>query len=67
MSEKNDLMTLEPFTRDEGPFEAKYGLPQEVQFCRKCVMSNQRPNSTTEFKHVRESKKETIRFDGKGV
>ena len=24
----------------------KYGLPEEVRFCKKCVISNQRPNST---------------------
>ena len=28
----------------------KYGLPEEVRFCKKCVISNQRPNSTVEFK-----------------
>ena len=25
--------------------EAFYGLPREVQFCRACVMTNQKPNS----------------------
>jgi N-acetyl sugar amidotransferase len=29
----------------------KYGLPEEVIFCRRCVMSNQRPASIPEFKH----------------
>ena len=28
-----------------------YGLPINVDFCKKCVMSNQKPNSTTEFKN----------------
>ena len=27
-----------------------YGLPEEVIFCSKCVMSNQRPKSVVEFK-----------------
>ena len=27
-----------------------YGLPEEVIFCSKCVMSNQRPQSVVEFK-----------------
>ena len=31
------------FTNDYGPFEVKYGLPEIVRFCRKCVISNQRP------------------------
>ena len=47
--------------------EAKYGLPQHVQFCARCVMSNQRPSSTREFDHVADSKKETIHFDAEGV
>ena len=34
-----------------------YGLPQEVFFCKKCVMSNQRPTSSIEFKHTLETKK----------
>ncbi len=51
----------------EGPLEAKYGLPGTVMFCRRCVISNQRPSSAVEFKHTKESKKETIHFDDEGV
>ena len=29
--------------------ETLHGLPQDVVFCKKCVMSNQRPASTPEF------------------
>lgn len=47
--------------------EAYYGLPQEVKFCKKCVISNQRPNSAVETKHNIDSKKETIFFDEEGV
>ena len=47
--------------------EAYYGLPSEVKFCRRCVISNQRPNSSVEFQHTRESKKVTISFDAEGV
>ena len=32
-----------------------------------CVISNQRPSSTIEFKHSLTSKKEVIAFDGEGV
>jgi N-acetyl sugar amidotransferase len=53
--------------KDEGPLEAYYGMPSEVRFCRRCVISNQRPNSTVEFKHTRDSKKATIGFDAEGV
>ncbi|MCF6353664.1 MAG: N-acetyl sugar amidotransferase [Candidatus Polarisedimenticolaceae bacterium] len=40
-----------------------YGLPEDVIFCQKCVISNQRPNSTVEFKAKSEDKKRTINFD----
>ena len=42
----------------DSPNEAYYGLPQEVDFCKSCVISNQRPNSTIEQKHTRETKKQ---------
>lgn len=44
-----------------------FGLPETVMFCRKCVISNQRPSSTVEFKHRKSDKKETIGFDSEGV
>jgi N-acetyl sugar amidotransferase len=44
-----------------------YGLPAEVRFCRLCVMSNQRPASSVEFQHTKESKKATLAFDSEGV
>jgi N-acetyl sugar amidotransferase len=47
--------------------EAKYGLPNEVKFCKRCVMSNQRPASEVEFKHSINTKKKTIHFDEDGV
>lgn len=47
--------------------EAYFGLPNEVKFCRRCVISNQRPNSCVEFKHTPDSKKETIRIDEEGI
>ncbi|MFC1664990.1 N-acetyl sugar amidotransferase [Pseudomonadota bacterium] len=47
--------------------EAYYGLPEEVKFCKKCVYSNQRPNSAVEFRHTAKSKKTTMHFDEKGV
>ena len=44
-----------------------YGLPEEVKFCRRCVMSNQRPVSSVEFKHNINSKKTTMNFDSEGI
>jgi N-acetyl sugar amidotransferase len=47
--------------------QAYFGLPEEVIFCKKCVISNQRPSSTVEFKHQKDEKKSTIGFDSEGV
>lgn len=51
----------------EPPLEAKYGLPTEIKFCRRCVISNQRPNSSVEYQHTLDSNKETIHFDTDGI
>lgn len=45
----------------------KYGLPEHIVFCQRCVMSNQRPASAVEFKHTAHTQKETINFDENGV
>ncbi|MEC9347194.1 MAG: N-acetyl sugar amidotransferase [Pseudomonadota bacterium] len=47
--------------------EVFYGLPSEVKFCARSLISNQRPNSAVEFKHTKESRKATIHFDENGV
>ena len=47
--------------------ETKFGLPAEVRYCVRCVISNQRPNSALEYNHVKESKKSTINLDDDGV
>ncbi len=39
---------------------SKYGLPEKVVFCKKCVMSNQRPQSSPEFK------KNSVKIEGSG-
>ena len=54
-------------TAEAQPLETKYGLPAEVRFCQRCVISNQRPNSTAEYKHTRASLKKTIFFNEDGV
>lgn len=50
-----------------GTLEAKYGLPKEIRFCKRCVISNQRPNSAIEYQHTKASKKTTIAFDKDGI
>lgn len=52
---------------DGGPLEAYYGLPSEVKFCSRCVMSNQRPNSAIEFRHTIHSRKTTLALDAASV
>jgi len=49
------------------PLEAKYGLPKTVVFCTRCVMSNQRPCSSIEFKHTTDRKVRTLHLDEEGV
>lgn len=47
--------------------EAKYGLPTDVAFCTRCVMSNQRPSSSQEFKHTVNQQHRTLNIDKDGV
>ncbi len=47
--------------------EVKYGLPESVVFCNRCVMSNQRPASSVEFKHSTTHKHRGLHIDDEGV
>ena len=62
-------LDLELFSESSntGKFEVRYGLPHEVRYCTKCVISNQRPNSAVEYLHDSSSHKKTINFDESGV
>tara|TARA_B100000945_G_C20402631_1_gene608187 strand:- start:342 stop:1655 length:1314 start_codon:yes stop_codon:yes gene_type:complete len=64
-SEKSQEKYFEADTVKNLP--VKYGLPEEVKFCKKCVISNQRPNSAVETKHTKDSLKETIGFNHEGI
>ena len=44
-----------------------FNLPFDVKFCKKCIISNQRPNSEIEYKHTSSTKKKTIKFNEEGV
>ncbi|EKQ51125.1 MULTISPECIES: N-acetyl sugar amidotransferase [unclassified Clostridium] len=66
MYKRNVEINYSKYEGDQN-LEAKYGLPNEVEFCTECVISNQRPNSCVEFKHNKESKKETIKIDENGL
>ncbi len=43
-----------------------YGLPKNVVFCKTCAMSNQKPISTVEFKHLKHEKKHGINLNEDG-
>jgi len=57
---------LKKYSKNNNP-ETFYGLSEDVKFCKKCVISNQKPNSTIEFRNNLKEKKNTINFDAKGV
>jgi len=44
-----------------------YGLPEKVDFCKLCVISNQRPSSTVEFKNSDGKNKSGILIDDDGI
>lgn len=57
---------LSAFTIDDNP-EVKYGLPKEVEYCSRCVISNQKPITTIETKNNINQKKPTTSFNDDGV
>ncbi len=63
----NHKIEVERFRGSDVDAKTKYGLPSQVLFCRNCVISNQRPNSSIEFQHVAESRKTTIAFDNENL
>lgn len=47
--------------------KTKFGLPEKVLFCKRCVISNQRPASAIEFTHNIKTKKVTMNIDDEGI
>ena len=60
-------MTSSTISSKNKNIEVKFGLPSNVEFCKSCVISNQRPSSTVEFYNTIEEKKKTINFDQNGI
>jgi N-acetyl sugar amidotransferase len=58
---------LSAFAAPQDQAGVRYGLPRYVHFCKRCVISNQRPNSAVEYQHTKDSKKATINFDDEGI
>jgi len=63
----HEVNYLARYDRPRESLEPRYGLPRKVEFCRRCVISNQRPNSAVEFQHKPDSEKKTIHFDEEGI
>lgn len=63
----HDPFDYSRFAADVSQPETRYGLPATVTFCSRCVISNQRPSSTPEFRHTAGSVKDTIRFNSETV
>jgi N-acetyl sugar amidotransferase len=63
---RHQPIDLDVFCRDTA-LPTRYGLPDEVTYCTRCVISNQRPNSAAEYAHTKNSLKSTINFDVDGV
>ena len=47
--------------------ETRFGLPNDVVYCKNCTISNQRPNTSVEFKNTKNTKKTFIHFDENSV
>ena len=60
-------VNLSDYAKTKNNQLAYYGLPKDIKFCKKCVVSNQRPNSTVEFKNKISDNKETINFNEEGI
>ena len=45
---------LNLFKSENSNLAPKYGLPEDVTFCKNRVISNQRPNSAVEYKHTKD-------------
>lgn len=61
-----DISVVNPPDTDERR-ATYYGLPENVVYCKKCVISNQRPCSYPEFKHKKDRITPTMNMDEHGV
>lgn len=46
---------------------SRFGTPTNVEYCKRCVISNQRPSSVVEFKSKSTDQKNTIIFSDEGI
>jgi len=55
------------FKKNNSNLKTRYGLPRDITFCKSCVISNQRPISSIEFKNTINQNKNVIRFNQHGI
>ena len=55
------------FNKNNKDLEARYGLPNKIIYCNKCVQSNQMPRSTTEFENTIKNNKKTLNFNENNI
>ncbi|MCA9406926.1 MAG: N-acetyl sugar amidotransferase, partial [Candidatus Omnitrophica bacterium] len=53
--------------KNKTELEVRYGLPRKVKFCRKCCITNQRPDSKNELVHNKDTQNTTIDFSEDGI
>ncbi len=44
-----------------------YGMPEQVKYCKHCVISNQKPNTVVEFKQTTDNRRTGISFNDQGI
>ena len=64
---KSRTIDLKNFEPSRTSLIAKYGLPDTVSFCQRCVTSNQKPISAIEFQHTSGSVKQAIHIDDENI
>lgn len=62
-----EIVDINRFKSSNTKLEILYGLPENIIYCKKCVISNQRPNSAIEYRNTSATKKETIDINENGV
>ena len=60
-------ISIEEYHQDFRAKETLFNMPLKVKFCKKCVISNQKPNSQVEYEHTPETKKEFIKFNDNDI
>lgn len=67
MYHKPKAKSSEEIEREYKSKKSYFGLPFEVKFCKKCIISNQRPVSEILYKNNIKTQKKTIRIHDDGI